>query len=425
MNKIIIILLCNFLISASALKCYKKYYCRCSGNIAILNRNLVENSCNDITRWSCNNCELIELANNTFDGLNVYELTLDNNNITELDWMEGLLNVTSVSLLNNSINVLRSNVFVNQDNLLQLDLRFNDMSDIESDSLRNLGRLKYLYLSYNNLQELPDGLFQDNVLLQTIDLSSNILTILRNDTFMSQNKLYRLDLRFNNISMLEVGALRNTKKLTFLYLDYNIIEELPYGLFEDNSKLAILDLSFNRIRYLQNGVFDNLTDLYQLYLRYNELRQIETEVFRNVPNLHKLYLDNNDLYNFDCYILLNYTKNIKYVTLDNNQWDCSYLEYLLQHLVNNNVTVKSGYVHGLSNINGIHCDRNNYVEIEENMVTNDDNYVNAVSRAFGDGNLENVTATSEDVYLGNVSSYTKLIDVILIILLSFALLNLM
>lgn len=354
---------CIFVPTFNALRCIKRHYCRCTGKITALNQETFDESCKDVTQWSCINCAINSINNDTFDNYYVYKLTLDNNNIDDLIWLNELTNLTALSLSYNNLNNLNDRQFINQEQLQELNLRNNNITYVDKDAFKSVNNLKLLYLSNNKIDDLPINLFDDNRSLQTLDLSGNSLTIVKNGTFNNQNELYKLDLHLNEIVTIETGAFDHLKSLIFLHLNYNAIDELPSNLFEFNLNLAVLDLSYNRLRYLKYGIFDKLRNLYQLNLNDNELKELDGKMFKN-DNLYKLYLDNNDLYNFDANSLTYSAKKLRYLTLHNNRWDCDYLEEVLNNLNNNKVTVKRGYNYGsMYNVNGIHCDE--YVPYEK------------------------------------------------------------
>ena len=193
------------------------------------------------------------------------------------------------------------------DNLVELDLNWNDIIHLNNDSDTELSTLRILDISDNwMLQDLNSALFASIPNLQKLSIRGNKLVVsmfkgLRNLTYldMSWNRQINvnstpfIELEFLEDLNLAKCRLRNLSdtfftglsNLLMLNLGYNDLDYLPSGVFVELTKLKVLDLSYNRLYHstsLPTDIFQPLTHLEQLNL-----------IMYDIPHdVNYTYLDN-------------------------------------------------------------------------------------------------------------------------------------
>lgn len=242
-------------------KIYNYYRCKCNQEINVLNNNFVRNSCTRTSFWSCNGCGIKRIDEDTFNNLKIYVLFLNNNNISELNWLEGLPIVEEISLQYNDIQVLNNDTFANQPSLYEVDLSHNNISAIESYAFRYANSLTTLNLSYNSIDYLPKNLF------------------------------------------------RFCEQLTSLNVSHNRIESINISTFDSAISLSVLDLSYNRIKSINSIGYFKFDNLHSIDLNYNRLYNFAIlTLFEYAPNLQRIEVDGNE---WDCSYLMQLINDMK------------------------------------------------------------------------------------------------------------------
>lgn len=193
---------------------------------------------NEATKLNLSKLKLKEIPVELEDVRQLVELSLSNNQITEIKRLDQLINLKWLSLDDNQI--------------------------MEIKGLDQLSKLMSLSLHNNQIVEIK-GLDQ-MVKLTSLDLSSNQITEIKGlDRLV---KLVSLSLDYNQIT--EVKGLNQLIKLTSLSLHGNQIIEIK-GL-NQLIKLIELWLSSNQIREIQG--LGELTKLTELYMSNNQIMEI-------------------------------------------------------------------------------------------------------------------------------------------------------
>ncbi|MFS1513734.1 leucine-rich repeat domain-containing protein [Chengkuizengella sp. SCS-71B] len=218
-------------------------------------------------------------------------LNLDDNEITDIFILENLTKLTSLNLDDNEITDI--SILAKLENLTSLDLDDNKITDISS--LENLTKLTWLDLGNNNITDISSLENLEN--LTWLDLDDNKITDisslenLTNLTYLDLHEneitdisslenltnLTRLDLYYNKIT--DISSLENLTKLTWLYLEENEITDISS--LENLTNLTRLDLYYNKITDISS--LENLTKLTWLYLGINNITDISS-----LENLTKL-----------------------------------------------------------------------------------------------------------------------------------------
>ncbi|KAK0180622.1 hypothetical protein PV327_002985 [Microctonus hyperodae] len=128
-----------------------------------------------------------------------------------------------------------------------------------------------LDLRFNNITELQSGTFHGLKHLDTVLLNDNKITNLRKNTF---------------------NGLPN---LRILYLYKNRLTSIVPGAFNHLPHLRQLYLHFNKLTEILPRTFSNLPRLERLFLQNNKLNRIPADAFENVGPMTRLRLDSNAL----------------------------------------------------------------------------------------------------------------------------------
>ena len=191
------------------------------------------------------------------DLINLTELDLDDNLISDVSPLKDLINLTWLDVDDNEISDLSP--FENMTKLTYLDLNGNKISDLSS--LKNMTELMELDLDGNKISDI--SALKDLINLKILDLHDN--EILDISPLKNMVNLMDLDLDDNKIS--DISALKNMVNLTVLDLDGNNISDIsPLSALLN---LAELDLHDNRI----SNIFPlkDLTNLMVLDISENRI----------------------------------------------------------------------------------------------------------------------------------------------------------
>ncbi|CAF0897442.1 unnamed protein product [Brachionus calyciflorus] len=146
--------------------------------------------------------------------------------------------VKALTISNNKIANISSNIFNENSNLIFLDLSNNLISDIEKNSFQNLINLRILRLSHNLLSSIPN--LSSMISLAELDLSNQGSTMRHINEFALErddlpiSTLNRLDLSNNQIESFDKRAFCSKFgpfEVEYLVLDNNPIKSLDPCMF--------------------------------------------------------------------------------------------------------------------------------------------------------------------------------------------------
>ncbi|CAK5078973.1 unnamed protein product [Meloidogyne enterolobii] len=128
-----------------------------------------------------------------------------------------------------------------------LDLRRNNIVNLQINLLSSFTHLKTLLLSHNLIEHLEQNLLDFLPKLHQLYLGNNKIKYIPklSSNIISNNYLQLLDLHKNQIKIIEEEAFQNLNNLRILNLEGNFIQSIPKYLFEKNEKLNKLELGNN------------------------------------------------------------------------------------------------------------------------------------------------------------------------------------
>lgn len=281
---------------------------------------------------------LSNLSELTYINLSFNRLTLIP---TELFKADVHRNMLEIDMSYNAIEKLTSQTFHNLAMLQIINLSSNKIKSIQRLTFDNLPHLTFIDLTYNQLKNLSESAFETLPNLLSVDLMFNALTTFSLKSFkhvsntskpmsinISNNAINHFDGELNTylyIYSLDVSnnllsdpqSFRNIGySLRILYLNGNNLSALGNHAFGDLPYLEILNLARNNISSLRKRSFQGLPNLQELDLGHNQLDLLQVEQFSNLNKLRYLKLNNNQLRGLPRDAFLN--TRIEYLDLSNN-----------------------------------------------------------------------------------------------------------
>ena len=222
------------------------------------------------------------------------------------------------------VSEINNLTFYGLQNLLHLDLSFNNLKTLHDHIFSTLVKLESLLISNNHISEISHLSFHGLQSLQILKLNSNKISDLSTNLLISISNLTELDLSNNNLIY---TSFETFKKLSHLSLNGNC--DLNLSTLESLSvmrSLMYLDLSDLNLHNIPNqiNVFPNLEIL---KLNENNFTLIPENIFRNLKRLRHLEISENprllkvdknafsEIYSIEYLII---SDNPKLVTLEKN-----------------------------------------------------------------------------------------------------------
>lgn len=221
--------------------------------------------------------------------------------------------LTKLNVSHNNISEVKKFLFAKTKKLVELDFSFNTINRIDSHTFAGDSKVKRLNLSNNSIKYLSEELFDHLLRLEHLDLSNNAIDDLEENTFNSLTNLQSLDLSYNPIQELNKKTFDSLTKLRHLYLSHMNLETIEPKTFCRQEQLEVLDLSYNRLKVLDIRAFDGAIFL------------------PRIDNLKHLLIGNNQLNELNGFSSSRFP-NVKITGIDQNEFDCCYLEELLRSI---------------------------------------------------------------------------------------------
>ena len=249
----------------------------CKLLIIILKNNFL-NVIDNVGFANLQNLECLDLSSNLFSKLddsflkcqNLKELRLNNNSITDIDLtaFNELENLNYLSLNNNKIEKLYENTFKQLKNLRYLNLNDNCISGIDHNCFWELVNLQRLFLANNLLKVIISKfLFTYLVNLNELDLSGNQLSVTTNTFDKCRNlKLLKLAIRdrFDSVSIKHLTML---KEFEFIHKHSNFfLTSSDWFNLKSLTSLVVLKLIFQRLSSIRLCDFSHFTVMEYLHI---------------------------------------------------------------------------------------------------------------------------------------------------------------
>ncbi|XP_069134013.1 G-protein coupled receptor GRL101-like isoform X3 [Argopecten irradians] len=151
-----------------------------------------------------------------------------------------------------------------------------------------------LSMQHCRIRSLFDGntsVLSDLKFLRTLDLSYNDIATIQTDSFSMLLVLQYLFVNNNPIVTIEDNAFAGLRLLKEFSLTGSRLHTLSSNVFVECDGLIYLNLSSNQIQTLQQDTFTNLADVTTLDLRNNQINQVYEHMFRGLSSLTFLYVD--------------------------------------------------------------------------------------------------------------------------------------
>lgn len=232
-------------------------------------------------------------------------------------------NLTTLYFLYNSIDILKSDSFVNYPSLTYIDMSNCGMDRIENNTFDNLSYLEVLYAPFNNLTDdsFPPNFLMKNTKLTLLGLRFNHL---RHMLQGLPATLQHLDYVGNDIKTIPAFAFQSLPNLQTIELWNGQVATIEDNAFYGLSQLTILDMCSDKVSStITNRTFNGLTGLKTLYFYENQVSRIEPMAFSSFGNIISIWLSGNNLTSLVPEVLdTKYIPHLSELYIDFNPWHC-------------------------------------------------------------------------------------------------------
>ena len=102
-----------------------------------------------------------------------------------------------------------------------IDLKYKNISHIDSNTFKNLVKCTKLKINGNFITQIENDTFKRLKSIKELDLHRNLLSSLNSSTFDGLENLTFLDLYLNKINFIDKNTFKNVSQLQYLYLDFS------------------------------------------------------------------------------------------------------------------------------------------------------------------------------------------------------------
>jgi Leucine-rich repeat (LRR) protein len=129
--------------------------------------------------------------------------------------------VQYISADNNLIKSLDNETLKNGENLIHIDLRYNQIRTIQIGTFDKTKKLQNLYLKNNKITNLKPGVFRGLANLKGLWLQGNLIQILEDRLFQDQTDLKEIFFDENQISTIEANVFPNLERVRLVSFNGN------------------------------------------------------------------------------------------------------------------------------------------------------------------------------------------------------------
>ena len=239
----------------------------------------------------------------------------------------------NLNLSNNSLTMFNTSLLSKSKNLKKLDVSNNQIEDLDIEALKeNNNNLKELNVSHNKMTNIV--------------ISESIYTLVASNNLLEQfkvsmnSKLTYLDVSGNSLLTDVKENFKHLQLIEYLNVGDVLLEPLEIDLFVEMEDLHSLMLRNTGITKIEYGTFSNLQDLRFLDLSYNQITDLDVNMLLVLRNLNSLYISGNKIMTFNLFqngkpMML----NLKEVSIEQNNWECSSLAKLYYLLKVKNIEI--------------------------------------------------------------------------------------
>ncbi|XP_034936923.1 leucine-rich repeat-containing protein 15-like [Chelonus insularis] len=229
------------------------------------------------------------------------KLSLSNCSLRRLpDAFDALENLQELDISHNPLSDAFVKLLKPLTQLEYLDMSYCSLGHVGNNTLAQMTDLKKLILSGNNLHNLEQNLFRNLTRLESLDLSNCNLTTPLDPKVFGSDRIYssiiELKLSGNPLTIPKEGPLLPKQLLSVETIDLSNcnITTLNENIFSNNKNLTQLNLSGNKLSRVEDLAFlKKLRRLQRLDLSNNNLTTIHKGVFEQNKHLTTLNLAGN------------------------------------------------------------------------------------------------------------------------------------
>ncbi|XP_041448390.1 LOW QUALITY PROTEIN: chaoptin [Drosophila obscura] len=264
--------------------------------------------------------------------------------------------------------------------LIWLGLDNNNLKSVSNESFAQMRELSYINLSFNQLKALPRGLFMPDVHshLVEIELSYNGLEHLESQTFHNLGDLQTLNLQSNRLRTIARHAFHNLEFLRYIDLSHNRLVNISHAAFTVLPNLAALDLMHNQLCSLSLKSFhyvSNATTPLRLNVSHNHISSFDDEL-SSYMYIYQLDISHNHVAKSDSF--MNLANTLRFLNLAHNSLgalqshafgDLEFLEIL--NLASNNLTsLRRRSFQGLNSLQELDLSHNQLDQLQVEQFSN-------------------------------------------------------
>ncbi|KAJ8280447.1 hypothetical protein GJAV_G00054670 [Gymnothorax javanicus] len=138
----------------------------------------------------------------------------------------GFSHLEELDLSKNCLHILRDGILKGLGRLKTLDLRQNQISEVQRYAFADQDGMQILWLQNNNLDSIPEAI-RGLANLQVLSLANNQISWVNSESFQGCRSLTALHLQHNRISGVAVDAFGDLMKLQMLNMGANLLETIP------------------------------------------------------------------------------------------------------------------------------------------------------------------------------------------------------
>lgn len=194
---------------------------------------------------------------------------------------ESFPNVQQIYFESKGLKTLTGNSFLGCTQLEKLEIHYNYIESVASNTFEKTTKLKYLkmYSQNGKLKSLPQEVFWNLKSLLELDLGSNLGINFPTYVFHNLTSLEWLHVGNCELTIWNQFWFSDLAALKYLHIDNNLLIAIPRFAFHKDSALRTLNVNNNQIKRLSRNSFYSLVSLYEISAQYNNISEIERSIF--------------------------------------------------------------------------------------------------------------------------------------------------